>query len=226
MTSIAMAGGKMNNIVFQQQVINWYREYGRNFYWRVNKLDKWQWLVLEMLLRQTRAEAVNTMYKSFIEKYSSPEKILLASNDELEGDLKRLGLYRQRREALKLVAAKILDDYGGQVPTEVKTLASLPHVGLYASNALLCFCLGLRRPVVDVNIARVLARAHGLSPPRDARVKWIWKLAESLLPENNWVEYNYGLLDIGALFCSTKNPRCTGCSLNNTCTHGYLYRKA
>ena len=202
---------------FQESVVNWYRRSGRVFYWRTHVLNSWQWLVLEILLRKTKAEAVEKIYPSLIAKYSSPKIVLQVSNSELENDLRFLGLYRQRRKGLKLVAARIVNVHAGVVPSDPPSLTSLPSVGPYISNAILCFCLGQRRAVVDINVARVLTRFGGMNVPKDANRKWLWELATEMLPHENWKEYNYGLLDLGALFCKSQNPKCMLCCLRDIC---------
>lgn len=204
---------------FQKRVIFWYRQKGRVFYWRTHALNAWQWLVLELLLKKTRAETVERAFPSLVAKYSEPKVVVQASDLELESDLRNLGLYRQRRMALKLIAEKILSEHSGRTPSDQASLASLPHVGLYITNAVLCFGHGKRRPVVDSNIARVLTRFHGLEMPKDAREKWIWKLAEKFLPSKNYREYNYGLLDLGALICKKRNPKCSICCLKDICSY-------
>jgi len=219
-----MADGKCNKLSqsaireFQERVIDWYRRCGRKFYWRTHALDCWQWLVLELLLKRTKAETVEKRFPQFIAKYSNPKVVVEASNSELESDLKYLGLYRQRRAALKLIADKILSGYGGKVPSDLALLSSIPHVGLYISNAVLCFCYGKRRPVVDSNVARVLTRLCGLDMPEDTREQWIWGLAENMLPKKEWKEYNFGLLDLGATSCRNR-PKCTNCCLSDICKY-------
>jgi len=203
---------------FQERIISWFKREGRSFCWRKQALTQWQWLVLELLLKKTRAEAVEKLFPKFIAKYYCPEVVVEASDQELENDLRVLGLQRQRRMALKRIAKKITSDYNGKVPVDYNSLISLPHVGRYIANAALCFSQNQRRPIVDINVVRVLTRFHGLEMPKDAREEWIWELAEKMLPEKNWKEYNYALLDLGALICRTK-PNCKLCCFVDTCTY-------
>lgn len=203
----------------QNLVTNYYLTNGRRFYWRTNRLTPWEWLVLELLLKRTRAEVVHKFLPSFINKYRKPKIVTETSDFELRRDLQRLGLGKQRCAALKAIATSIQQEYGGQVPYDEASLLSLPHVGLYISRALQCFCYGIRKAVVDSNIARVLSRVHGRPLPRDAREEWIWKLAETVLPRIHWREYNYGLLDIGARLCKSGVPRCQECCLKHICKY-------
>lgn len=202
---------------FQKRLILWFKMKGRNFFWRKQPLDRWQWLVLELLLKRTRAETVEKFFSSFIEKYHSPDVVGQTRDLELEDDLRFLGLQRQRRVALKRIAEKITSDYDGKVPVDYDSLISLPHVGRYIANAVLCFSQNQRRPIVDINVARVLTRFHGLEMPKDAREEWIWELAEKMLPEKNWKEYNYALIDLGAKICKSKRPECLFCYIKDVC---------
>ncbi len=204
---------------FQREVVAFYRIKGRKFYWRTNTLNLWEWLVLELLLKRTRAESIDQFFPSFISKYSDPHIVFRTSRTRLKSDLKRLGLGKQRSVAMKLIAREILRAHNGVVPANERALLSIPHVGLYISHAILCFCYGRRKPVVDSNVTRVLSRVFGLPMPADAREGWIWEFARLVLPKSNCREYNYGLLDIGAMVCKKTAPRCLGCFLRSICAY-------
>ena len=210
---------------FQEKVIAWYLKEGRVFYWRTHTLSTWQWLFLELLLKRTRAETVEKTFPFLASKYNEPRVITQIANNEFENDLRYLGLYRQRLKALKLIAEKILYEYGGQVPLDPKSLSSLPFVGDYTSNAVLCFGLGLRRALVDSNISRILTRFCGLNLPKDAREKWIWELSWNMLPETKWIEYNFSLIDLGAKVCKNKMPECLHCCLSGICKYSVRISK-
>lgn len=205
---------------FQKLLIFWFKKEGRNLYWRTQPLGPWQWLVLELLLKRTRAETVEKVFPSFIEKYHHPNVVMETNDTELENDLRFLGLQRQRRVALKQIAEKIISAYNGKVPVDYDSLMSLPHVGRYVANAALCFSQNQRRPIVDINVARVLTRFNGREMPKDAREEWIWELAEKMLPEENWKEYNYALLDLGAIVCKSEEPSCSYCCVQSICING------
>ena len=97
----------------------------------------------------------------------------------------------------------------------------MKHIGSYTYNAILCFCFGFRKPIVDINIARIITRYHRIDMPKDLRQQWIWDLAEELLPKQNFIEYNYGMLDIGALYCRN-NSKCEKCPLEISCLKGCM----
>ena len=120
---------------FHKRVVDWYLREGRVFYWRTHTLNVWQWLVLELLLKRTRAETVEKKFLSFVSKYYNPKIIIQTENTELENDLKFLGLYKQRTKAFKQISKKIIYEHEGQIPLNQNSLVNLPHVGLYTSNA-------------------------------------------------------------------------------------------
>ncbi len=208
----------MIRVKFQDLIIDWYSKNGRHFFWRDECLDGWKWLALEVLLRKTRAETVEKYYKVFIDKYNSPLTIFEAKIDCLKNDLKCFGLYQQRSEAFKIITNTIINKYGGSTDKFLSSgsAGDVKHLGAYTLNAVSCFCYGQRCPIVDVNTARIITRYHRLNMPRDLRENWIWVLAEQLLPVESYVEYNYGLLDIGALYCK-KTMKCEKCPLNIEC---------
>jgi A/G-specific adenine glycosylase len=204
---------------FQREVIAFYRIKGRKFYWRTNTLSPWGWLVLELLLKRTKAEAVERFFPSFIAKYHNPNRVIETSDLELKRELGPLGLGKQRCTAMKLIASEILKTYDGSVPEDEASLLSIPHIGLYISHAILCFCYEQRKPVVDSNVVRVLSRVFGLTMPTDVRERWIWEFAERVLPNRSWREYSYGLLDIGAMVCKSNAPKCPECRLRSMCIY-------
>jgi A/G-specific adenine glycosylase len=207
-------------MTLQNAVIDWYIKNGRLFSWRNIELDGWRWLVLEMLLRKTRAETVDNNFALFINKYNSPAILYSTYIGELENDLRCFGLYRQRREAFMSITETIVKEYDGSTDEFLFNcpIEKMKHIGHYTYNATLCFCFNIKKPIVDVNIARIITRYYGLDMPTDLRKAWIWRLAEDLLPFNQYVEYNYGMLDIGAIFCKN-NPLCEGCPLIGRCEY-------
>lgn len=202
---------------FRKQVVDWYLVNGRRLPWRTRDLTRWQWLLVELCLRRSRAEHVELIFGNLVDKYPRPDSVMLAPSRGLTDDLRRIGLVNQRVAAIKAIAGLVTNLHGGEVPGR-ETILRFPHVGPYIANAVGCFCDGECLPIVDVNVARVIARVFGESPPLDARRRWIWRLAQKLLPETQYREYNYGLLDVGALICRPRRPRCLECPLESCCS--------
>ncbi len=197
----------------------WYRDHGRDFPWRARSTSPFGMLIVEMLLRQTRAEMVAAVWPSFITQYPSPGACASAGEHELYELLAPLGLGRQRVEAVRAASAALVNQHGGRVPRSVDKLVALPHVGLYAAHAVACFAYGRRVPVVDVNVIRVLSRLTGENFGRDnRRAPRAWELAWRILPGRGVKEHNYGMLDFSAQICLPRNPAIERCPLAPHCT--------
>jgi A/G-specific adenine glycosylase len=131
----------------------------------------------------------------------------------------RLG-YPRRALNLHAAATRIRDEFGGVVPDDVDALESLPGVGSYTARAVASFAFGLRVPVVDTNIRRVLARAVlGVAEPEPPRTRADLDLMESVLPTSpkDSVAVNAGVMELGAVFCTARTPNCAGCPIAEHC---------
>ncbi|MFC1970894.1 hypothetical protein ACFLV0_03030 [Chloroflexota bacterium] len=175
--------------------------------------------MIEVLLVRTRAEAVPPVAKTLLIRFPTPLALASADPCELENSLTPLGLFRKRAKALLGLSNRLLEEYGGEVPHDEVSLLSLPYVGRYAANAVLCFYFDLRRPVVDANVARVFSRYFAAPIPSgklDANDD-IWELARSLLPKNYVKTYNWSLIDLGGTICRPRMPKCERCPIEDGC---------
>ena len=197
---------------------DWYKTRGRSFPWREEGVSPFGMLLAEVLLKQTRAEMVATVWPALARKYQSPASLESASPEELYHDIACLGFGRQRVTGLRQLSAAITG--AGHIPSEPGDLMEFPHVGVYSAHALACFAFGHRVPVVDLSIVRVLSRLVGIEPPSDIRrAPEVWEIAESLLPDREVREHNYGLLDFAADICKARLPRCDECPLTAICVY-------
>lgn len=203
---------------FQKYILKWFLTNGRNFYWRIHFLKPWEWLLLEQLLKKTKAETVDMYYEDIVKKYASPHDVLLVDLDILQNDLKKLGLYKQRSIALKKISGYLETNYNGIVPVDLQLLYNIPYVGVYSANAIWCFGYGKKVPIVDVNSARIISRFFGITIPKDLRNMPFIEYCSKLVPNENFIAYNYGLLDFGASICKSK-PMCKICDIQNKCTY-------
>jgi A/G-specific adenine glycosylase len=200
---------------FQEQLLKWQIEHGRSFFWRKRVNTPWEWLLIELLLKKTKAETVNKYGLDFISKYSSPQKILKRSNILLE-DLKIYGLQNQRKKALLTISKYVIENYKGIIPDSIEELKKIPYLGAYTANAILCFSSNQKVALIDVNIARIITRYWGRKLPKDLRNNALGGFAFSLLPSNNFVQYHYGLIDFASMIC-TKKPKCSECIFSMNC---------
>lgn len=202
----------------------WYKAEGRDFPWRHAGVAPFHLLVTEMLLRQTRAEQVARLWERFTRTYPNAASLAAADKSALYEQVKELGFGRQRVEALKSAAQHLLDQHAGQVPDAKEALQAIPHVGLYATYAVLCFAFNQAVPVVDINILRLFARIEGnkVAQPDIRRNPWVWEIARKLVPGDpqKAKQHNYGLLDFAGQICKPRGPLCEICPFAQACRYG------
>jgi A/G-specific adenine glycosylase len=206
--------------VVASALYGWFSANGRRFSWRSTS-DPYRVLIAEILLRKTGAAAVEALLPALFAAYPSARKLATA----LPGDLVRLlgpiGLGRQRGAQLHALGQRLVSDFGGAVPGKLAELLSLPGVGPYTAVMVAATCSGAPVPAVDTNVARVLCRVFGLAPSHfEARKSPnVWQAARTLL--DAWpgppTALSWALLDLGALICTARKPRCRSCPLQACC---------
>ena len=204
---------------FTRGVLRWGRENLRDFYWRRRRLSPYRVLVIEVLLARTRAAAVEPVARALLSAYPRPQALARARVVDLARRCRALGLHRKRGRGLKALGDVIVREHGGRVPRRDEELLSLPLVGRYAVQATQNVAFGQRRAIVDANVARVLCRCFALATPpgRLDAAEGLWRLAAELLPQRDSRIYNWALLDLGALVCKPRSPRCEDCPLSPRC---------
>lgn len=203
---------------FSVRLIYWHKRNKRDFPWRRTR-DSYANLIAEALLRKTTSKQVANIYPKFMSKYPTPYDLFRASVEELEEDLKPLGISKVKALQLKKTAEILVTKYGGKVPHSRIELFEFPGIGLYSANAVLCFAYGEKVPLVDTNVARVLQRVFGLKsrkkqPSSDSL---LWHLASKIMPQEKAREFNWALLDFAAKICTARNPVCGKCFLTHLC---------
>ena len=159
------------------------------------------------------------MWTDWIERWPTVTSLANASPADVVRAWGKLG-YPRRALNLHAAATRIRDEFGGEVPDDVGTLESLPGIGNYTARAVAAFAFGQRVPVVDTNIRRVLARAVlGIAEPEPPRVRADMDLMESVLPAEaaESVAVNAGVMELGAVFCTARNPNCGECPIAEHC---------
>lgn len=198
--------------------MDWFDSNGRDFPWREGGRSPYEILVAEILLQKTRANRVEEIYLDFLERLPSIKSINSSSRRKIKKILSPLGLQERRSRLLKRISRKIIAKYDGKIPSDKKKLEELPGVGPYISKATLCFAFGKKVPVLDANVARILGRCFSLDYKGDLRRKEkLKRLSRTLLSDENPQDYNYALLDLGALVCTSGNMKCGECPLANHC---------
>ncbi len=180
--------------------------------WRLTR-DPWAVLVSEMMAQQTQLSRVIGPYHRFLDRFPTPAACAAAPLGDVLRAWAGLG-YNRRARSLHGAARTVVDDFGGQVPGNVEALLALPGVGPYTARAVAAFAFGLDVGVVDTNAGRVLARAVAgrTLAPREAQA-----VVDALVPPGKAWEFGQRLLDLGALTCTSRAPRCGTCPLRRRC---------
>ncbi|WP_370544439.1 A/G-specific adenine glycosylase [Frondihabitans sp. VKM Ac-2883] len=200
-------------------IVAWFRENGRDLPWRRPGFSPWGTLVSEFMLQQTPVVRVIPKLEAWLERWPTPAALASSPASEAVRAWDRLG-YPRRALNLHACAVAITDQHGGEVPSDVDALLALPGIGDYTARAIATFAFGLRVPVVDTNVRRVLARAvEGRAEPASPNAKRDLPLMESQLPDDLALAHdtNAGVMELGALVCVARNPRCDDCPLRDQC---------
>lgn len=205
--------------LFVDILLEWYKRNSRDFPWR-RISDPYKILISEIMLQKTRAENVVAVFNRFVTKYLNAEKLSTASFSELKNEMEILGLHTQRATKLQKMARILVEKYEGMVPNNKKELLELPAIGIYIANAKLCFAFGYGVPLLDTNIGRIIERVFTVKVAGEERKKHeVWEMIAEFVPEGKAREYNYSLIDFGALVCTARNPKHNLCPLTEICDY-------
>lgn len=200
-------------------LLSWYRANKRALPWRENPTPYRVW-VSEIMLQQTRVEAVKEYYARFIRELPTVEALAACEEEKLLKLWEGLGYYSRARNLQK--AAKLLMRvYGGEFPSDIESLKSLPGVGSYTAGAIASIAFGKRVAAVDGNVFRVAARLEENPTPIDkpAYRKYLEETLSAVYPEEGkaCAEFTQSLFELGALVCKPQSPDCKNCPLNSLC---------
>lgn len=211
-----------------QHIERWFRQYGRAFPWRCRtdestsgrpRRDPYVTLVSELMLQQTQAARVAERLPGFLDRFPTVRSLARATEQEVLAQWSGLGYYR-RAQQLHRAAGLIVTDHGGRMPRTIEQLERLPGVGRYTAGAIASFSFGAAVPAVDGNAERVLLRLEGQVVDRKAgaRSRWARDRSSALLAASaSPATLNEGLIELGAVVCRARNPRCDSCPVRRCC---------
>ena len=198
----------------------WFHQHARELPWRtVRPRDPYSILVSEFMLQQTQVATVIDYYNRWMERFPDPATLAAASEADVLHAWQGLGYYSRARN-LYAAVWKIMTEHGGIFPRELEQINALPGVGRYTAAAVATFSFDLPAPPVDGNLIRVIARlldyrkpvdiARGLNFVRAAATRW--------QPESGSGLFNEALMELGALVCTPRSPRCGACPVRAFCS--------
>ena len=193
------------------------KEYGTDLACYLSHEDAWQLLVATILSAQCTDARVNEVTPGLFAKYGSVEAFAEADIAELENAIRSTGFYHNKAKNIKACARKLLDEYGGIVPSDIEELVKLPGVGRKTANVIRGNIFQIPSVVVDTHVGR-LSRRLGLTEAEDPE-KVEYDLM-ACIPEDHWILINLDLIALGRSICRSQKPRCGECFLADICPYG------
>ncbi len=201
-----------------ETVVEWYRANKRELPWR-KEPDAYRVWVSEIMLQQTRVEAVKSYYERFLRELPTVKDLAEAEEDKLLKLWEGLGYYNRARNMQK-AARQIMIDCHGVFPDTYEEILSLKGIGNYTAGAISAFAYGLPKPAVDGNVLRVISRLTGSREDiaKQSVRKRVEDMLEPIIPKDAASDFNQGLIELGAIVCVPNGePKCGECPLSCFC---------
>ena len=201
-----------------EPLLSWYKKQARVLPWRENRNPYRVW-VSEIMLQQTRVEAVIAYFHRFMESFPNIQALAEAEEETVLKLWEGLGYYSRARN-LKKAAEIICEKYDGEFPKDYKDILALPGIGKYTAGAISSIAFGMPRAAVDENVLRVITRLHEMGQDiQDEKFRkqmGVW--LEEIYPKNHCSEFTQSLMELGAMVCVPNGaPKCESCPLNVRC---------
>lgn len=204
-------------MTWQSKLVRWYRAHRRDLPWRRNPTP-YRVLVSEIMLQQTTVKTVIPYYRRFLKQFPSLRALATARQEAVLSTWSGLGYYSRARNLHKTAKICTKED-GGRVPSDLERLKKLPGIGAYTAGAIASIAFDQTAPIVDGNVARVLARLYCMKadPKNSSGAKTFWAKAATILPKKSCGDFNQALMELGATVCTPTQPACPVCPLQKDC---------
>ena len=183
----------------------------------LNFTNNFELIVAVVLSAQTTDIAVNKVTKPLFKKYPTPEKLMHANLEEVMEIINSIGLYKTKAKNIIGLAARLVQDYGGEVPNDRAALESLPGVGRKTANVVLSNAFGVPALAVDTHILRISKRL-GLADLDDNALE-VEKKLNKQFPKELWHKLHHQLIFFGRYHCLARKPNCGTCKMQSMCPH-------
>jgi A/G-specific adenine glycosylase len=198
-------------------ILEWYALNARRLPWR-GVDDPYAVWVSEIMLQQTQVDTVIPYYRHWMARFPDIQTLAAADEQAVLSAWEGLGYYARARNLWR-ATRQLVASGRNQLPSDVGELEALPGIGRYTAGAIASIAFGVDAPALDGNIKRVLSRLHDLALPvdRPEGLRRLWELAAADLARGRAGDHNQALMDLGALICLTRDPRCELCPLKSVC---------
>ena len=190
------------------------QEYGTDYRCYLEYETPWQLLIAVILSAQCTDARVNLVTRDLLRKYDTLEKFAGADQAELEKDIHSIGFYRMKAKNIIACCRRLVTEYGGQVPEDIKDLTSLAGVGRKTANVIRGNIYHVPSIVVDTHVKRI-SRKLGFAKEEDPE-KIEYELMK-VLPEDHWILWNIHIITLGRTICTARSPKCSQCFLKDLC---------
>lgn len=201
-----------------QPLVEWFRENQRDLPWR-KRMDAYRVWISEIMLQQTRVEAVKPYYERFLKELPDVKALAEVPEDRLMKLWEGLGYYNRARN-LKEAACQIMEKYGGRFPETYEEIRGLKGIGNYTAGAVSSFVYGVRKPAVDGNVLRVVTRitADWSDITKAGTRTKVEREVEEVIPAEAAGDFNQSLIELGAIVCVPNGePKCGICPVSGIC---------
>ncbi len=206
---------------FTRKLLAWWSRAARDLPWRQTR-DPYRVLVSEFMLQQTQVSRVEQYYPRFLERFPDLATLARARPRAVREAWDGLGYYARARN-LHDLAREVTRRHDGTLPAKPDELVKLPGIGPYTAGAVATFAYEKPVPAVDTNVARVIRRVFlGINHAPRTTPRPLWDLAHALVPKNGkraW-RFNQAIMELGALVCVARKPRCPECPVRPICKTG------
>lgn len=202
---------------FSKPLLSWFHAAQRAMPWRETRDPYYIW-VSEVMLQQTQVATVVPYYERFMARFPTVRSLAEAPVDQVLKHWEGLGYYSRARN-LQKAAQTIVAEHGGVFPRDYTAIRALPGIGDYTAGAVASIAFNQPRPAVDGNVLRVFSRWFRLSQDvtRPQTRKAVEDLATRMIPEGHAWQFNQALMELGALVCAPRRPRCEACPVEAVC---------
>lgn len=204
----------------RRRLLAWYARNARPLPWRESR-DPYRVWLSEVMLQQTQVETVKPYFARFLQRFPTVQQLADASEQDVLRLWEGLGYYRRAR-ALHAAAKQVVNEHQGRFPRDLAALRRLPGVGRYTAGAIASIAFDQPAPILEANTIRLFTRLTDYpgEPTSTTGQKYLWSVAEALLPAQRVSQFNQALMELGALVCTPRNARCEACPLAKLC-HAY-----
>ncbi|TFB13883.1 A/G-specific adenine glycosylase [Filobacillus milosensis] len=202
---------------FRDDLLFWYEENKRDLPWRQNQ-DPYRVWVSEIMLQQTQVDTVIPYFNQFMNRYPTLEDLADADEQEVLKSWEGLGYYSRARN-LHTAVKEVVENYESTVPHDKKELKKLKGIGPYTLGAILSIAFNQPEPAVDGNVMRVISRILHIEDDiaKNKTKKLFEEVVQELISEEDPSSFNQGLMELGAMICHPKSPKCEICPVQSHC---------